>query len=232
MKRILLADSQDLFRMGLSQLIASTPDLEIVGQARNGPETIRRVHEVQPDLVILDVGLDGINGIDTTQRINSGATNTKVLFLTQRPDAKTVIAALHAGAAGYVLKSCSPEELREAIRIVSRNEIYLSPGIAGNLVDVLKAARPQTSSAFSLLTEREREVLQLLAEGQSASELADRLCISTKTIHTHRKNIMEKLRIQRFANLVKYAIQEGLTSGFPANNGDWSEAAYPLQSTF
>ncbi len=224
MTRVLVADRQQLFLKGLGQLIGTMEGMEVIGQARSGSEAIRIAQTAQPDLVILDIDLEGINGIDAAQRISGSFARPKVLCLTQRSDAKLVTAALGAGATGYVLKSCSFEELEQAIRIILRHGTYVSPEVTGSLVEAAMAPQPPKSGAFSLLTEREREVLHLLAEGQSASELADQLCISTKTIHTHRKNIMEKLRIRRFANLVKYAIQEGLTSDLPAESSGYCDS--------
>ncbi len=218
MTRVLIAARQQLFLLGIGQLIDEMQGMEVVGRARSGSDAIRLAREIRPDLVILDIALEGLNGIDAARRISASYPKPKVLCIAQRSDAKLVAAAWRAGATGYVLKNCSLEEFQQAVRILLAQGTYVSPAVAGSLVGAAKSARDPASSVFSVLTEREREVLQWLAEGQSASELADQLCISTKTVHTHRKNIMEKLHIRRFANLVKYAIQEGLTSEVPAEN--------------
>jgi len=202
---------------GLKALLEAQPDMEIVAQAENGREAVKLAQKQQPDMVIMDVAMPDLNGLEAVRQILSTHPHIKVIALSMHADRRYVTGMLSAGASGYILKHCAFEELVHAIRIVLSNQVYLSPTIAGIVVQELaqaKSARTtQTASASPRsLTSREREVLQLIAEGNSAREIAQRLHLSVKTIETHRRQMMEKLEIRSIADLTKFAIREGLTS--------------------
>ena len=211
--RIILAEDHRITREGLVNLLQERPDMEVVGEAENGREAVRLASELSPDLVIMDVTMPDLNGIDATRIITSGSNSTKVIALSMYSDKQFVQGMIQAGASGYLLKDCAFEELVSAIQAVIQGDTYLSPGIAGIVVqDYLNKLTTDRSSADTVLTSREREVLQLIAEGNSTKEIAARLSVSVKTVETHRRQIMEKLGIFSIAELTKYAIREGLTS--------------------
>ena len=211
--RIILAEDHRITREGLVNLLQERPDMEVVGEAENGREAVRLAGELSPDLVIMDVTMPDLNGIDATRIITSGSNNTKVIALSMYSDKQFVQGMIQAGASGYLLKDCAFEELVSAIQAVIQGDTYLSPGIAGIVVqDYLTKLTTDRSSADTVLTNREREVLQLIAEGNSTKEIAARLTASVKTVETHRRQIMEKLGIFSIAELTKYAIREGLTT--------------------
>ena len=212
--RILLADDHELFAEGLRGLLGAEPDVDVIGDARDGRTAVERAVATKPDVVLMDLSMPGLNGLEATRQILARSPGVKVLCLSMHAESSMVRGALHAGAVGYLLKDCALSELRRAIYIVAAGEVYLSPGIAATVLDAYKAGRSQLGehSAFSLLTDREREVLQLLAEGLSTREVAARLHLSVKTIGTHREHLMAKLDIHSVAGLTKYAIREGLTS--------------------
>lgn len=211
--RIILAEDHRITREGLVNLLEERSDMQVVGEAENGREAVRLATELSPDLVIMDVTMPDLNGIDATRIITSGSNNTKVIALSMYSDKQFVQGMIQAGASGYLLKDCAFEELVSAIQAVIHGDTYLSPGIAGIVVqDYLNKLTTDRSSADTVLTNREREVLQLIAEGNSTKEIAARLTVSVKTVETHRRQIMEKLGIFSIAELTKYAIREGLTS--------------------
>lgn len=211
--RIILAEDHRITREGLVNLLQERSDMQVVGEAENGREAVRLARELSPDLVIMDVTMPDLNGIDATRIITSGSNNTKVIALSMYSDKQFVQGMIQAGASGYLLKDCAFEELVSAIQAVIQGDTYLSPGIAGIVVqDYLNKLTTDRSSADTVLTNREREVLQLIAEGNSTKEIAARLSVSVKTVETHRRQIMEKLGIFSIAELTKYAIREGLTS--------------------
>ena len=210
---ILLADDHQLFLDGLHALLAQQPGMEVVAEARDGQEAVRAALKHRPDVVVMDISMPGMNGIEATRQITKRLPEVKVLSLSMHADKRFVLAVLEAGASGYLLKESALEELVRAIRAVEAGQTYLSPAIAGFVVEAYKAAHPKTaSSMFSLLTAREREVLQLIAEGRSTKEIAELLCVSVKTVSTHREHLMKKLNLYSIAGLTKYAIREGLTS--------------------
>ena len=214
--RILLADDHRVMREGLASLLESQADREVVQHANDGFQAVNFSRERKPHMVIMDLTMPRMNGIEATRRIIKEVPQIKVLCLSAHGDTRFVSAALDAGASGYMLKDCAFEELVSAIRTVIGNQIYLSPGITGTLVEDYKARRyGSESSVFSKLTDREREIVQLLAEGESAKEIAARLHLSVKTVGSHRENIMSKLNVRSLAAVTKYAIREGLTSAHP-----------------
>jgi len=211
--RILLADDHRIMREGLASLLQSQADMEVVQHASDGLEAVNLSRELCPHVVVMDLTMPGMNGIEATRRITNEVPQAKVLCLSAHGDTRFVSAVLDAGATGYLLKDCAFEELVSAIRTVIGNQFYLSPGIAGTLVEDYKTRRPGSDpSAFSKLTEREREIVQLLAEGHSTKQIAARLHLSVKTVGTHREHIMSKLNVHSLAAVTKYAIREGLTS--------------------
>ena len=210
---VLLADDHKIMRDGLRSLIEREPDMEVVGEAADGRRTVQLVRELSPDVVIMDVTMPHLNGLEATRQIVAEAPKVKVIALSMHSDRRFVAGMLRAGGSGYLLKDCAFEELVHAIRTVTANQAYLSPAITGIVVeDYVRHVPPRELSAFSVLTSREREVLQLLAEGQTTRGIASRLHTSVKTIETHRRHIMGKLDISGVAELTKYAIREGLTS--------------------
>ncbi|MHC4115524.1 MAG: response regulator [Planctomycetota bacterium] len=211
--RILLADDHKITREGLRSLLEKQDDMEVVAEAQDGRIAIELVEEFKPDVVIMDVSMPDLNGIQATRQIVKRFTNTRVIALSMHSDTQFVSEMLKNGASGYLQKDCAFEELSRAIRNVVAGKTYLSPSISGGVVDdYLHRLSRSGSSASGVLTDRECEVLQLMAEGTSTKQIALKLHISTKTIETHRRQIMQKLDIYTVAELTKYAIRTGLTS--------------------
>jgi len=210
--RVLLADDHRLFRDGLRTLLEREADLEVVGVAADGQSVRTQVGACRPNVVLMDVSMPGLNGLEATRHLRADHPDVAVLMLSMHADHRFVVEALRAGALGYIPKDCEIGELSAAIRTVSRRQLYLSPSLAGRIVqDYLSLMGDRPDSAFSVLSPREREVLQMLAEGRSAKDIAGTLGVSIKTVETHRKNIMDTLDIHSVAELTKYAIREGLT---------------------
>ena len=204
--RILLADDHALFRAGLKALLA--PDeFEVVAEADNGHDAIRLARLHQPEVALVDISMPGLNGVDAAREVLRASPRSKVIVLTMHRDHAYLAEALRAGARGYILKSRGAGELLEALREVAGGELFLSPGLSREVAEAYLCA--ETGSA-SPLSPREREVLQLIAEGNSTKEVASTLCISYKTAESHRQHIMRKLEIHETASLVRYAIRSGL----------------------
>lgn len=211
--RILLADDHLIFREGMRSLLAREPDIDVVGGAENGRETVRLARELKPDVIVMDITMPDLNGMEATRQIKRRIPDTKVLCLSMHSDRRYVLDMFRAGVSGYLLKNCAYKELSDAIHIVALNQVYISPQIAHIVVDESIAQQPpDTSSVQSILTPREREVLQLIAEGRNTKQMALKMHLSSKTIEAHRRRIMKKLHIRSVAELTKYAISEGLTS--------------------
>ena len=211
--KILLADDHKIMREGLRALIEKQGDIAVIGEADDGRTTVRLAQELLPDIVIMDINMPGMNGIEATRQIISRDSRTRVIALSVHSNKCFVSEMLNAGASGYLLKNCASHELVNAIRAVFSNRSYLSPEITDIMIkDYKDMLSKENLSVFSLLTQREREVLQFISEGKSTKEIAGYLHISIKTIETYRKQIMEKLDIHSIAELTKYAIKEGLTS--------------------
>ncbi|MEJ2725664.1 MAG: response regulator transcription factor [Deltaproteobacteria bacterium] len=211
--RIVLADDHKITRQGLLNMLRDQRDMEVVGEAANGHGAVTLAKELSPNVVIMDVSMPDLNGISATRRIVSESSNSKVIGLSMHSDKRFVKGMFEAGASGYLLKDCAFEELVQAIQTVANNQVYLSPSIASIMIEeVLKVPSDKETSKLSLLTDREREIVQLLAEGKSTKDIAYRLNLSVKTIESHRRRIMERLEIQSIAELTKFAIKEGLTS--------------------
>jgi DNA-binding NarL/FixJ family response regulator len=211
--RILLADDHKITRQGLRSLLEKQQDMEVVAEAENGRAAARLAAEMAPDVIIMDVTMPDLNGVEATKQILSKSPDIKIIALSMHSDTLFVTEMLKSGAAGYLLKDCAFEELTRAIRTVVDGKTYLSPSISGVVVeDYLHRLSKVDFSNSDVLTDREREVLQLMAEGNSTKQIALRLHISTKTVETHRRQIMGKLDIHTVAELTKYAIRKGLTS--------------------
>jgi DNA-binding NarL/FixJ family response regulator len=210
--RILLADDQAIIRQGLCSLLEKQPDIEVVGAADDGQKAIELVRELKPDIVIMDISMPNLNGIDATRKITGEPGNVKVIALSVHSSRRFVTEMLKAGASGYVLKECLFDELLDAIRTVRNGGTYLSPRITGVVVDdYVKRLSSEYRPEAPDLSPREREVLQLLAEGRSTKQIALHLHVSSKTVESNRRNIMDKLGIHSVAELTKYAVREGLT---------------------
>lgn len=210
--RVLLADDHRIFRDGLRPLIAAHDDLEVVGEADDGLTAIELCRELAPDVAVLDISMPGLNGIEVTRRAVADRPELKVIILSMHSDRRFVLEALRAGARGYVLKDAGFRELLAGVLAVADGHLHLSGEVSEQVVrDYVKLADADQGSAFSILSAREREVLQLLAEGLSTKEIAGRLNLSAKTVESHRKAVMDKLEIRSIAELTKYAIREGLT---------------------
>jgi DNA-binding NarL/FixJ family response regulator len=213
--RVMLVDDHVLLREGLRALVEMEPDMEVVGEADNGRDAVETVRELTPDVVVMDIGMPELNGIDATRqlhgRLQGRRTNVSILCLSVHREKRLVAAMLKAGAAGYLLKTSARMELIEALRTVASGETYLSPPIAGDIVEHhLRDHTRGKRGAYTALTDREREVLQLIAEGHHTKSVADRLNISPKTVLTHRENMMKKLGIDSVSGLTRYALREGL----------------------
>lgn len=206
---VLIADDHKILRQGLRSLLQTEPGIEVVAEAKNGREAVRLARDLAPDVVIIDVGMPDLNGVEATHHLLKEVPGTKVIALSMHSDRRFVTGMLAAGACGYLLKDTAFEELALSIRKVMQNEVYLSPQVAGVVVNQLVASQRTGSSD---LTSRETEVLQLISEGQSTSAIAETLKISVKTVETHRRQIMTKLELHSVAELTKYAIRTGLTN--------------------
>jgi two-component system response regulator NreC len=211
--KVLIADDHQIVRDGLRSMLEKEPWIKVVGEAEEGRTTLRLARELAPDVIIMDVSMPDLNGIEATRQIVAEFPTIKVIALSMHNDRRFVLNMIKAGAKGYLLKDSAFKELTKAIKVVVSNQTYLSGEIADILVqDYLSFATPDEFSAFHLLSPREREVLQLLAEGRSSNQIAESLHISVKTVETHRAQLMAKLKIKTIAELTKYAIREGLTA--------------------
>ncbi|MGB3716730.1 MAG: response regulator transcription factor [Candidatus Promineifilaceae bacterium] len=210
--KLILADDHAVVRSGLRMLLEVQPDIEILAEVESGTEAVAKTRSLQPDIVLMDIQMPGLNGIEATKQIKKLAPDTAVLALTMYEDDQYFFEMLHAGASGYVPKRAAPDELLTAIRAVGRGEVYLYPSLASRLVqDYLKRADSGDQPLiYDDLTPREREVLTLIAEGLSNAEIAEQLVISVKTVDRHRENIMRKLNLHSRIDLVKYALRIGL----------------------
>ena len=211
--RLLLADDHRLMRQGLKALILEESGMEVVGEAENGKDVVALAAKLRPHIVIMDVAMPDLNGIEATRQIVSANPQTKVIALSGHDTTQFVREMLSAGASAYLLKKRAYEELMQAIREVMKGRKFLSPDVAQGVVDayVQLSSSSNEKPAFVVLTDREREVLQRLAEGHATKETADALSVSVKTVETHRRNIMEKLNLHSVAELTKYAVREGIT---------------------
>jgi DNA-binding NarL/FixJ family response regulator len=211
--RILIADDHQIMRQGLRALLEGQPGITVVGEAENGRKAVHLAAETRPDVVIMDISMPDLNGIEATRQIKAHDPVVRIVALSIHSDRRFVLQIFRAGAAGYLLKDCAFEELTRAIHTVVDGQAYLSPSIAGLVVgEYIRTLTTGTPHGIPNLSPREREVLQLIAEGRSTKEIASALEVSIKTIETHRRQIMTKLGINSVAELTKHAIREGLTT--------------------
>jgi DNA-binding NarL/FixJ family response regulator len=211
--RVLIVDDHTIVRDGLRSLLAEEPDMTVVAEAGDGRTAVRLAREVLPDVVVMDVVLPDLNGIEATRQIVKECPAVRVVALSMHADRRYLRAILRAGARGYLLKDCAFSELTQAIREVMAGRPYVGSDMADVMVsDYLQQLSEPADGAFSLLTEREREVLQLIAEGNATRDVAEKLSLSVKTVETHRRQIMIKLDTRSVADLTRYAIREGLTT--------------------
>jgi DNA-binding NarL/FixJ family response regulator len=210
--RVLVADDHTLVRAGIRGLLEGLDSVEVVGEAGDGQETLRLAESVRPDIVLLDVGMPGLNGLDVAARLTAQHPSTRVLILSMHTSEEYVLRALRAGCAGYLLKGSAVAELELAIRAVARGETYLSPAVSKHVMDDYVRRTGGATDPIEALTARQREVLQLVAEGHTSKDIAERLGLSFKTVEAHRAQIMERLGIHDVASLVRFAVRMGLIS--------------------
>ena len=211
--KVLIADDHQIVREGLRSMLEKEPGIKVVGEAEEGRTTLRLARELTPDVIIMDVAMPDLNGIEATRQIVAEFPAIKVIALSMHDDRRFVLHMIKAGAKGYLLKDSAFKDLAKAIRVVVANKTYLSSEIADIVVkDYLATATSEESSAFYLLSPREREVLQLIAEGKTSNQVAENLHVSIKTVETHRAQLLRKLKVKSVAELTKYAIREGLTT--------------------
>jgi DNA-binding NarL/FixJ family response regulator len=230
--RILLADDHDLLRQGLKLLFESQPDIEVIGEARTGREAIEQTKLLRPDIVVMDISMTDMDGLEACQQVRKRYPDTQVLILTMHESEEYFLQALRIGASGYLVKKAAPAELSTAIRTLAQGEIYLYPGLAKALIRAYVSTHeqnnaekphrqdrreksPSLAQALTILTPREIEILTLVAAGHTNQEIADQLTISIKTVQAHRANVMEKLGLHNITHLVRFAIHHGLIPATP-----------------
>lgn len=210
--RILLADDHKILRDGLRALLEMETDFEVVAEASNGDMALEMVEKLSPDVVVMDIGMPGLNGIEATQKILEKNRKVKIMALSAHSDRRYVADMLRAGASGYLVKDCAGTELARGIRTIMAGKTFLCSSTAKVVAEHVAQSSKDDQSARSILTTREINVLQRLAEGKTTKEIAFELAISVKTVETHRANIFEKLGLSSVAELTKYALREGITS--------------------
>jgi two-component system, NarL family, response regulator NreC len=211
--KVLIADDHQIVREGLRSMLEKEPGIKVVGEAEDGRKTLRLARELTPDVIIMDVAMPDLNGVEATRQIVAEFPAIKVIALSMHDDRRFVLNMIKAGAKGYLLKDSAFKDLAKAIRMVLANKTYLSSEIADIVVkDYVATSTSEEASAFNQLSPREREVLQLIAEGKTTNQTAEHLHISIKTVETHRAQLMAKLKVKGVAELTKYAIREGLTT--------------------
>ena len=208
--RVLLADDHEMFLEGLRELLGKADGIELAGLARDGAEAVAAAERLQPDVVLMDMTMPRLNGIQATQKIAAGSPGTKVLVLSMHGDKNLIVESLKDGARGYVLKECSSQELCLAIQTVANGQYYLTPAILSTLIgDYLRLTESEAQSSNCPLSDRELDVLKLLVNGCNAKQIAEQLSISKNTVDTHRRHILDKLGCNSMAELTRYAIREG-----------------------
>jgi DNA-binding NarL/FixJ family response regulator len=215
--RILLADDHALVRAGIRAILRDIPNLQVIGEAGDGHDALKKIESFKPDIALVDVAMPGLNGLDIAARVAKEFPATRVIILSMHKTEEYVLQALRVGASGYVLKDANADELEFAIRAVWRGESYLSPAVSKSVIDDymrrLTGGPFKTDPSpgpFETLTPRQREILQLIAEGHTTQEIANKLTISVKTVETHRAQLMDRLGIHEIAGLVRYAIRTGI----------------------
>jgi DNA-binding NarL/FixJ family response regulator len=211
--QILIADDHQMLREGLRAILEKDGNVEVIGEASDGRAAVEMARTLLPDLVVMDISMPDLNGVEATRQIKAESPAVKVIALSRHSDKRYVLRMLEAGASGYVLKSGAYDELRRAVEAVSRGDNFLSPRITGVMIDLhLRPPSQPESPKYTTLGPREREIVQLLAEGHTSPQIAQKLHISKRTVESHRRNIMQKLGVHSLAEITKYAVREGLTS--------------------
>jgi two-component system, NarL family, response regulator NreC len=212
--RVLLADDHQLMRSGIRLMLEREPDLSVVGEAGDGREAVALAKSLKPDVVVMDIGMSNLNGIEAAQQMTGDRSEIAVVMLSMHSDESYVLRALKAGARGYLLKDSAEADLIKAVHAVADGKSFFSPAVSKVLLDdyVRKLRRSGTEDAYDLLTAREREVLQLIAEGKSNKDIANLLNLSVYTVESHRSNLMEKLNVRGLPELILYAVRKGIIS--------------------
>lgn len=210
--QLVIADNHALVRAGFRSLVEDLPDIEVVGEADNGREALELVEKLKPQLVLMDIAMPEMNGLEATNRISHTFPNVRVIIVSMHANEEYVYQSLRSGAVGYLLKDSGTEELELAIRAIARGETYLSPAVSKYVVNDYVRRLDEDKNPLDLITPRQREILQLIAEGKSTKEIADILYISTKTVETHRSQLMDRLDIHDVVGLVRYAIRIGFVT--------------------
>lgn len=212
--RVLLADDHTLIRAGLRMVVVSQPDFTVVGEASDGREAVALAEQLKPDVVVMDIGMPSLNGIEACRQIHDSLLGTQVIMLSMHSDEGYVLRALKAGAKGYMLKDSAEADLASAIRAVTAGKSFFSPAVSKILLEdyMRKLKRTGAEDSFDLLSPREREVLQLVAEGKSSKEVANLLSLSVYTVETHRAKVMQKLNLHNIPELILYAVRKGVIS--------------------
>jgi two-component system, NarL family, response regulator NreC len=210
--KVILADDHQLFREGLANLLSGSVDIEILAQAANGREAVDKAKELEPDVMIMDIGMPVLGGVEATRQLMNELPNTKVVALSMHADKQYIKGMFEAGASGYLFKNCAYDELIRAIRTVYCGKKYLSDAITEIMIHDYLGKEEDLPITDSELTERESEILKLIAEGISVSDISDQLFVSVKTIGTHKQHILEKLNLKSTTDIVKYAIKKGIIS--------------------
>lgn len=212
--RVLLAEDHTIVRKGLRSLLDAEGTVTVVGEAENGRQAISQVEQLHPDVVVMDIGMPGLNGLEATRQIKKRFPDVKVLILTVHTGEEYILQILRAGASGYLVKQAAPTDLVQAIQAAHRGGIFLSPSISKKVIEeyVQQAGATAELDSYEKLTDREREVLQLIAEGHSTRQIAEQLHISVKTVETHRAHLTDKLELRTTAELTRYAIRKGVIS--------------------
>jgi two-component system response regulator NreC len=209
--KVLVADDHTILRQGIKSLLANEKEIEVIGEAKDGREALTIIEETLPDVILMDIAMPGLNGLEATRRIKKKFPRMKVLVLTMYTNEEYIFQILNAGANGYLVKETAFQDLISAIKAVYKNEAFMSPSISKKVINsYIKRAQKDEEETCEILTTREREILQLIAEGNSSKKIAELLFISPKTVETHRTHIMDKLNIHNRTGLVKYAIRKGI----------------------
>lgn len=215
--RVLVADDHVVMREGICLLLEAEPDIKVVGQANDGQEALEKAQKLIPDVVLMDITMPGMSGLEATRQLRAALPETQILALTMHEGDEFFFRMLQAGASGYVLKGASPDELLSAIRAVYRRGVYLYPTMAKKLITDYLSRPSSQQGSYDDLTQREREILTLIADGLTTTEIAKKLVLSANTVQTHRQNIMDKLDLHNKSELIKYAIRKGLISIEPGS---------------
>ena len=210
--RVILADDHGLVRAGIRSLLEELAGVSVVGEAADGREAIHLIEAEHPDLVFMDVAMPGLNGLEAARRIAASSPHSRLVILSMHANEEYVLRALHSGVSGYMLKDSSTTELAAAVRAIRQDETYLSPSISSRLTEYVRRTTEPPRSSLDQLTPRQREILQLIAEGNTTRQIAHKLGLSPKTVEAHRSQLMDRLDIHDIAGLVRYAIQVGLVS--------------------